>query len=1238
MLFSKDMTASSTLRQRICDSYIADETTAINALLAEVQLTENERDTIAHRAHGLITAIRKQQRKKTSIDTLLDEYQLTSAEGRAFMCLAETLLRIPDQHTAIALIADKLMIADWHSHISKSRFVSINLRTRIFVLATAILSFSHEQQWFKRTLFRCITPLIVKATYFFIRKMAEQFVLGQSIDDALQKSKSWQKRAYCFSYDMLGESARSKKDELRYFEQYATAIKTIGLQAKSHDIRENPGISVKLSALCCRYTFPQQERVFAELIPRLKKLAMLAKKHNISLIIDAEESSRLELSLDVFETLYLDSDLARWQGFGLAVQAYQKRAPAIIDWLIKLSEKRNRQIMVRLVKGAYWDSEIKWAQEKGLTDYPVYTTRAATDVSYLICAQKLLAARQYVYPQFATHNAYTVASILQIDNSGAGYEFQRLHSMGQALYDQILKQTVVKCRVYAPVGKYVDLLSYLVRRLLENGANSSFVNNVVDDTYTIDSLITDPIDILQQDHNNPATPLPRDIYQNEFTPKRISASGFDLSDRNALVVLKQKISPLLTTQLNFIPPQASVLIHNPANHQEIVGGVQFDNKTTLESKITQAVEIFPTWSGLKPAARSHFLDQIALKLEEHQAELIAFCIKEAGKTLEDSQSELREAIDFCRYYSKQAEQLLDNHNVSARGVVLCISPWNFPLAIFIGQVAAALACGNTVLAKAAEQTGLVARRIIELIYETDIPKEVVQLLLGPGKSIGEILVPDARIQAVMFTGSCETAVWINQALANRTDNAIPFIAETGGQNAMIVDSSAHLEEVVDDVIKSGFNSAGQRCSSLRVLFIQAEIADELIEHIQGALAELEVGDPQWLKTDIGPIIDKKAIEGLEEHCGFLHRYRIGKAKLLYKKRLDKNLPGGFYYAPQLYEIDSLDVLKEEVFGPIVHVVRYKRDELDAVVEQINKCRYGLTLGIHSRINTVHERLCKQINVGNVYINRSMVGAVVGSQPFGGRGLSGTGPKSGGPHYLEVLVKSASENSCSNQNFNEENVEVEAKLKQMQIAWNRWEQLGVEKRIEHLKLLGGEVAKIKPIFNTFGAIYEKKIEMMQTDLSKQIVLPGPTGEANLLSYESRGLILAVGDNEKPLPDWLDFLFMALGVGNAVICAVSDEELAVINDIKKSMPETRFPENVFQFVPHNQVMSLLEHELISAVVSPIENAYVRQVLAQRQGPIRPYVCSNEPFSHNRLVWEKTVSIDTTAAVGNAFLLSQ
>ncbi|MCV6627255.1 MAG: bifunctional proline dehydrogenase/L-glutamate gamma-semialdehyde dehydrogenase PutA, partial [Cellvibrionaceae bacterium] len=821
------------------------------------------------------------------------------------------------------------------------------------------------------------------------------------------------------------------------------------------------------------------------------------KAHNIGFTVDAEEADRLELSMAVIEAVYLDARLDGWQGFGLAVQAYQKRAPLIIDWLAELAERGGRKIMVRLVKGAYWDSEIKWSQEAGLADYPVFTRKASTDVCYQICAQKLLDARAQLFPQFATHNAYTVATILELDKERSGYEFQRLHGMGEALYENLVKDTGLSCRIYAPVGEHADLLAYLVRRLLENGANSSFVNNIVDESVPVESLLQDPClsVAVWDDVRNSVIPLPKDIYRAEFAAgsiqPRANAKGLELSDADECEALKQSLASLWQLYCEQCNEKHSYRVSNPALRSETVGGYDMDNPQSIEAKLTAAVEVQPQWQAAGVNARAEVLEQLAEALEQQRDELILLCVKEAGKTLADAVAEIREAVDFCRYYARQA-QLVDAGQ--ARGVVLCISPWNFPLAIFLGQVAAALVCGNTVLAKPAEQTSLIALRCLALLQkictERGLPAALLQLLLGPGKAIGEQLVPDPRIAAVMFTGSTATGQWINRCLAGRADNNIPLIAETGGQNAMIVDSTALPEQVVDDVLSSGFQSAGQRCSALRVLFLQEDVADKIIAMIKGAMAQLNIGDPAFLRTDVGPVIDSAALERLNAHRQRLAQLPDRQARLLYRCELaEQHQQAGTFFAPELYEIASLDLLSEEVFGPVVHVVRYKAGQMDQLLAQIGSSGFGLTLGVHSRIQAVSERIAERAPVGNVYINRNIIGAIVGVQPFGGHGLSGTGPKAGGPDYLTALL---ADGSADQPQVDTELPELApAQGLNLAPASPDWQALPYEQRRAAAQDFLAKLAALSqsPQLSTAMAAAEASLERMETLLAQPSLLPG-----------------------------------------------------------------------------------------------------------------------------------------------------
>ncbi len=1007
MLFNGDLTTECPIRQKIRDFYRIDENAVIDHILPLAEVGVKARSRAWERARQMVLNIRRDQDGQSGVDALLNEFSLSSEEGVVLMCLAEALLRVPDKATQESLIRDKLAKGDWSSHLGSSDSLFVNASSWGLLVTGKMVNYSDkskEQQFgvLKKTIGRLGEPVIRKSVNFAMKIMGKQFVMGRTINEAIERAADKEQKGYVYSYDMLGEGARTMKDAERYFNSYMTAIHAIGKAANGRGPIKSPGISVKISAIHPRYEFTHRERVIAEIVPKLKELALAAKSYDIGFTVDAEEADRLDISLDVIEAVFSDDDLGNWNGFGLAVQAYQKRAIFVVEWVAELARRVGRKLMVRLVKGAYWDTEIKTTQQDGLDHYPVFTRKATTDVSYKACAIKLLEARDVLYPQFATHNAYTAATILEVaKGDNEGFEFQRLHGMGESLFDQIVSQEKIQCRVYAPVGQHEDLLAYLVRRLLENGANSSFVNAIVDTTKPVESLLPDPVETLQGLRNkyNTQIKMPIDLYGEE----RANSKGMDLTDINVITPFKENLDTWFAEhriELSDVP-EGSLPVKNPANHKEIIGHVKLQSSDEMTALLENAEKAFESWSQTPVKERANLLRRVADILERHHDELVALCIKEAGKVTQDGIDEVREAVDFCRYYAARAEELSEDERFEARGVILCISPWNFPLAIFLGQVAAAIVTGNTVIAKPAEQTSLIALRTIELMLSVGLPEHVVQPVIARGSEVGKTIVPDERIQAVMFTGSTETGTVISQTLAARNDIQVPLIAETGGQNCMIVDSTALPEQVVDDVISSGFQSAGQRCSALRVLFLQEDVADGIIEMIKGALKELHVGDPSLLSTDIGPVIDEKALKNLSDHVEYLK----GNATLHYECAIpDNSENGAYFFAPRLYEIKDLSVLKREVFGPCVHIIRFKGTELDNVIDQINGTGFGLTMGVHSRIEERCEYLAKMSRAGNVYINRNMIGAIVGVQPFGGRGLSGTGPKAGGPNYLQRLVK------------------------------------------------------------------------------------------------------------------------------------------------------------------------------------------------------------------------------------------
>lgn len=979
---------SSNLRQDILSAYRMDEQACVEALLAKVTLSDSALGRISDLAKQLVTDIKKKHQTKNGWSALMVEYDLSSEEGVALMCLAEALLRIPDKRTIEKLIADKVSHADWSEHLGKNKSLFVNSTTWSLLLTGKILNLTGV---IPNLIKRCGEPIVRQAVTQAVKNMCQQFVMGQTINDALQRAKPMEAIGYRYSYDMLGEEARTALDAKTYFYNYMRAIEVIGAASSQTDIYDRPGISIKLSALHPRFEWRKRERVMEELIPSLTELAVAAKKNNIGFTLDAEEAERLDLTLDVFTALLNEPKLNDWLGLGIAVQAYQKRATFVLDYLIDLAKTKQRRISVRLVKGAYWDAEIKIAQEKGLSGYPVFTRKAATDVSYIACAKQMFAATDAIYPQFATHNAYTVATILELAKSNRDFEFQSLHGMGEDLYANIvgIDKYAVPCRIYAPVGDYQYLFGYLVRRLLENGANNSFVNRVVDENISVEALTRDPAIELKnlKSFAHPRIPLPIDIYGEE----RLNSKGIDYTN-----------------------PQdyASVLQTVTAMAKGYSGkGITHINDDQLEKTIITAQRAAFLWGQTSVEERCNYVHKMAEILDQKRNDLIALLVLEGHKTILDATAEVREAIDYCWYYALRASKDFEvqtfvgptgennQMRLEPRGIIACISPWNFPLGIFLGQTLAAILAGNSVLAKPAAQTPRIAIKAVELLHTAGIPKDVVQLVIGEGSVVGDTLINDLRVKGVMFTGSTATGWHINRALASRQGPITPLIAETGGQNVMIVDSSALPEQVVVDVINSAFGSAGQRCSCLRVLYLQEEIADRVIEMLCGAMAELKVGDPKLLDTDIGPVIDDGAYEKLATH----HEHLQQTAKLLFQLTVPLELQEGYYFSPCAFEIKNIKELPGEVFGPILHVIRYSAKNLANILHDINDIGYGLTMGIHSRIDDTVEFIINRAKVGNIYVNRNMIGAVVGVQPFGGEGLSGTGPKAGGPNYIPRLT-------------------------------------------------------------------------------------------------------------------------------------------------------------------------------------------------------------------------------------------
>jgi RHH-type proline utilization regulon transcriptional repressor/proline dehydrogenase/delta 1-pyrroline-5-carboxylate dehydrogenase len=1255
MLFNGNLVTESATRQKIRDFYRIDENLAVEHILPDAEVNMCARSRAWDRARKMVLQIRNDQDGSGVVEALLNEYSLSSAEGVVLMCLAEALLRVPDKRTQDKLISDKLSKGQWSSHLGNSDSLFVNASSWGLLLTGGLVNYANQKNKFgilKQTLGKVGEPVIRKAMNIAMKVMGQQFVMGETIEDAVKRAEEKERKGYVYSYDMLGEGARTQKDADDYFDAYAQAIKTIGKAAKGKGPRKSPGISVKLSAIHPRYEFTHRERVMEEIPTKLKQLCLLAKEYNIGLTVDAEESERLDISLDIIEKVFSAPELADWDGFGLAVQSYQKRALYVIDWLRELTEKVGRKLMVRLVKGAYWDTEIKNAQKDGLEHFPVFTRKSSTDVSYHACANRLLDYRDTIYPQFATHNAYTAAVIVELaGDDKEGFEFQCLHGMGDSLYDQIVSLEAIQCRIYAPVGEHEDLLAYLVRRLLENGANSSFVNAIVDESRPVESLLEDPVEKTQRLKYKYNDQIQKPI--NLYGTERDNSKGLDVTDINHITPLKVAIDGWFEENVlrEEQVPQGSHAVRNPANLDEIIGFHHYDSQQQMADKLTVAHNAFSSWSQTPMTERANLLRRTADILERNMNELIALCIKEAGKVTSDGVDEVREAVDFCRYYAARAEELAEDNRLAPRGVVLCISPWNFPLAIFLGQVAAALVTGNTVIAKPAEQTSLIALRALQLMEYVGLPAGVVQSVIAAGPDVGRVLLPDERIKAVMFTGSTVTGNVIANVLAQRGGEQVPLIAETGGQNCMIVDSTALPEQVVDDVIASGFQSAGQRCSALRVLFLQEEIADSVNEMLIGALQELSVGDPAFLATDIGPVIDKKALANLQAHAEDMQH----NGTLLYECKVPANK--GTFFAPKLYEIADISVLKREVFGPCVHIVRFKGDDLEKTVEKINDTGFGLTMGIHTRIDARAMELVKLSRAGNVYVNRNMIGAIVGVQPFGGRGLSGTGPKAGGPNYLTRLMFEKSTpraitellpNTDKALQSNEEGkLEAATFMTNAHATEHEWRFTDLNTRLSSLRQLLATIAKVDIVeeladdLNSTLAAARSQLISIEKRLKKPKLLPGPTGESNVLYLEPRGVLVCFADEDVTFEYWVLSIVTALATGNVVISVVSELFYAEAIEFREQFIATGAPEGVFQVAKLHHLEALLAEEPLAGVVIDSEcerSSYMVQMLAKRTGAILPVITA-EYYDNliQRLLTEKTVSIDTTASGGNTSLMT-
>ena len=1191
--FGQDIQPQSVLRAAITSAYRRPETECLPVLLEQAHIAQPEQTR--EMALSLVKAL-KNKSPSGGVEGLIQEFALSSQEGVALMCLAEALLRIPDKATRDALIRDKLSRGDWKSHMGGSSSVFVNAATWGLMLTGKLVAVNSEQN-LSSALTRLIgkggEPLIRQGVNMAMRMMGEQFVSGQTISAALANSRKFEARGFRYSYDMLGEAATTMADAQRYYDSYEQAIHAIGKASQGRGIYEGPGISIKLSALHPRYSRAQRERVMTELLPRLVALTKLAKSYDIGLNIDAEEADRLELSLDLLEALCHNSEFDGWNGIGFVIQAYQKRAPYVIDYVIDLGRRTHHRLMIRLVKGAYWDSEIKRAQVEGLEGYPVYTRKSYTDVAYLACARKLLDAPDAVFPQFATHNAQTLSAIYHLAGKNyypGQYEFQCLHGMGEPLYEEVVgpKKLNRPCRVYAPVGTHETLLAYLVRRLLENGANTSFVNQIADESIDINALVENPLETVARitplGAPHEKIPLPLDIYYSSkpgLDSKRQNSAGIDLSNEHRLGSLSAALLNSATQAWRAAPTllpeedwndERAIACLNPADHRDEVGKVIEGNEDDVRLAVEASVNMAPIWQATPIKERAHCLRTAAQLMENNMQVLLGLIIREAGKSLPNAIAEVREAVDFLRYYAEQIELHFKEDIHRPLGPVVCISPWNFPLAIFTGQVSAALAAGNTVLAKPAEQTPLIAAQAVAILHAAGIPREAVQLMPGQGETVGDQLVSHEAIRGVMFTGSTEVARILAGKLAGRLDphgHAIPLIAETGGQNALIVDSSALSEQVVFDVLSSAFDSAGQRCSALRILCLQEDAADHILTMLKGAMKELSVSRPDLLSADVGPVIDQEAKAIIERHIEKMRQAGHQVEQIL----LDKNTEFGTFVAPALIEINDIAELEREVFGPVLHVVRYQRQNLDTLVDAINHTGYGLTFGIHSRIDETITHLSNRIHAGNIYVNRNIVGAVVGVQPFGGQGLSGTGPKAGGPLYLFRLLSQGND--------------------QLPAPFNPGQ-----------------------------------------PESLTLSLPGPTGESNVYRLVPRGTVLAFAQSEQGFTTQLHQIGTT---GNRALFIDSPDTRQWLDKAEAGLREQASLINDSQ----------LDEAAFDAVLFEGDSDDLRNLnlrLSQRKGPIMiAYGLSPEEIIQGKqypwlgLVHEQSISTNTAAAGGNASLMT-
>ena len=1206
--------AEAETRSAIREAYTADEADVVRALNKELGLEASRRNAISSEAAGIITRVRNES-DPTMMEAFLDEYGLSTEEGVGLMCLAEALLRVPDAETIDDLIEDKIAPSDWSAHLGHSSSPMVNASTWALMLTGRVLKDdpSKPAARARRLIKRLGEPVVRRAVGQAMKIMGQQFVLGESIEEGLKKAEGQRKKGYTYSYDMLGEAARTDADAQAFFASYAHAIERIGDAARG-DIRDNPGISVKLSALSPRYQSTHRKAVAEQVVPRCLELARMAAKAKVGFNIDAEEQDRLDLSLDVIEAVLSDESLKGWDGFGVVVQAYGKRAPQVLRHLYSLAERLDRKIMVRLVKGAYWDTEIKLAQELGVENFPVFTRKVNTDVSYMACAKMLLDMRDRIYPQFATHNAHTCATVLELaGNDRDSFEFQRLHGMGESLHQIVKTSAGTRCRIYAPCGPHKDLLAYLVRRLLENGANSSFVNQIVDEDISAEKIAVDPVAaaLANDPIQNPDIRLPGDL----FAPRRRNSRGFRIEE-------PASVGPLLAAREAFAdhkwtgrpvtadgdaPEGGAKHVLSPADNS-VVGTVHEATEAEVKRAQDAAHAGFEEWSKTPVSKRADILRRIADLYEENTAELCAIAAREAGKILLDGVAEVREAVDFLRYYAAEAERLEDAEPGEGRGVFVCISPWNFPLAIFTGQIAAALAAGNAVLAKPAEQTSLIATRAAEMFREAGVPKAAFQFLPGDGPTVGGPLTSDPRIAGVCFTGSTETAQRINRTMSENAGPDAVLIAETGGLNAMIMDSTALPEQAVDDIVASSFQSAGQRCSALRMLYVQEDIRDRVVEMIEGAMDALVTGDPWSVDTDVAPVIDADAKTDISGY--------VDKQKKMGRVLKQIDAPGnGQYVGAALVELNGIEELEREVFGPVLHVATFKANELDNTIDAINGKGFGLTFGLHTRIDDRVQHVVDRIEVGNTYVNRNQIGAIVGSQPFGGEGLSGTGPKAGGPNYVNRFRRT----EAPTEHAAPEAAPVSAS--EIADALTGADATGWAARMDRVPVLRrateGEGGVVRRAVNAAAAFDNGPFD-----------LPGPTGESNRLSMPPKGAVLCLGPETDTA---LAQAAQALAAGCPAIVVAPGATEAV-----KPLQKAGAPVKAFDGTVAAEDLKTIDGLITVAAAGATDwTRSLRVALAARDGRI--VQLETDVIAPARYYAERHVCIDTTAAGGNASLLA-